>query len=455
MKLPKTGTTRDELMAEMGALRSRDADWRSGRTWSLVYFAGDEVTALLKDAYTMFLSENALSPMAFPSLRKFEAEVVAIAADLLGGTEAVGSLTSGGSESILMAVKTARDRARVEQPGVTAPEMVLPTTAHPAYEKAAHYFGLTPVRTAITADLRADVEAARAAMTDDTVLVVGSAPCYPYGVIDPIPGLAALAQERGISCHVDACLGGFLLPFLRRLGYPVPAFDFSVPGVTSISADVHKYGFAAKGASTILYRNRDIRSHQFFAYADWPGGLYGSPTMAGTRPGGAIAAAWAVLNYLGEEGYLRLARTIMDTTQALIEGINAIPSLEVRGKPDMSVFAFGSDSVDIYAVGDAMDGLGWNIDRLQMPANLHLMVTPAHEGIVEAFLTDLATATRDAASKGPTSEGTAAMYGALGTLPDRGKVRSAILGFLDGLDQLESDPLTGTRARSNTSTEKA
>jgi sphinganine-1-phosphate aldolase len=443
MKLPKTGTPRDELLAEMQVLRSGDVDWRRGKTWSLVYFADDEITSLLKEAYTMFFSENALNPMAFPSLRKFEAEVVAMTADFLGGTEAVGNMTSGGSESILLAVKTARDRARSEQPHVTAPEMILPLTAHPAYEKAAHYFDLTPVHIPITPDLRADAAAARAAVTDNTVLIVGSAPCYPYGVIDPIPELAAIAAERNISCHVDACLGGFVLPFLRRLGRDVPPFDFSVPGVTSISADVHKYGFAAKGASTILYRDRSIRNHQFFAYSDWPGGLYGSPTMAGTRPGGAMAAAWAVMRHLGDEGYQRLARKVMDVTQALIDGVNAIPGLEVRGKPDMSVFAFGSDSVDVYAVGDAMDERGWALDRLQMPPNLHMIVTPSHEAIIQPFLADLEAATREASAKGPTPSGTAAIYGMLGTLPDRGKVQDAIVAFLDGLDRLDRDPLTG------------
>lgn len=439
MKLPSTGTPREELLAEMRALRSQDADWRHGRTWSLVYFAGDHMTDLMKEAYTLFFSENALSPMAFPSLKKFEAEAIAMTADLLGGSEAVGNLTSGGSESILLAVKTARDRARVEQPSVAAPEMILPATAHPAFEKAAHYFGVTPVHIPVTADLRADVEAARAAMTDNTVLVVGSAPCYPYGIIDPIPELAALAQERGISCHVDACLGGFVLPFLRRLGYAVPPFDFSVPGVTSMSADLHKYAFAAKGASAIVYRNRDIRKHQFFVYSDWSGGLYGSPTMAGTRPGGAIAAAWAALKYLGEEGYLRITSTIMDATKALIDGINAIPELEVRGKPDMSVFAFGSDTVDVYAVGYGMDVLGWHIDRLQRPPNLHLIVTPTHKDVVESFLTDLKKATRDAASKATTPVGTAALYGALGTLPDRGQVRETIVSFMDSWDRLEEE----------------
>lgn len=437
MKLPKTGAPRDEVLARMEEARSRDADWRHGKTWSLVYFAGDDVTDLLKAAYTKFFSENGLSPIAFQSLRKFEAEVVAITAELLGGgDQAVGSMTSGGSESILMAVKTARDRARVEQPHVTQPEMLLPVTAHPAFEKAAHYFGLTPIHVPVDDDYRADMAAAREALTDNTVLIVGSAPNYPYGVIDPIPELAALAQERNISCHVDACLGGFLLPFLRRLGEPVPPFDFSVPGVTSMSADVHKYGFAAKGASVVLYRDRELRKHQFFVYADWPGGLYGSPTMTGTRPGGAIAAAWAVLHYLGEEGYLRIAREIRAITDRLIEGINAIPDLAVRGRPDMSVFAFGSDTIDIYDVADRMEARGWNMDRLQRPPNLHLMVTPAHRDAVEPFLADLRASAAEAA-RGPTEGGTAAMYGALGTMSDRGRVRNSILNFMDGLDRIE------------------
>jgi sphinganine-1-phosphate aldolase len=443
MRLPSTGTPREELLAEMRALRPQDADWRHGRTWSLVYFAGDDMTDLMKEAYTLFFSENGLSPMAFPSLKRFEAEAIAMTADLLGGTEAVGNLTSGGSESILLGVKTARDRARAERPEVAAPEMILPITAHPAFEKAAHYFDVKPVHIPTTADLRADVKAAREAVTDNTVLIVGSAPCYPYGVIDPIPELAALAEERGISCHVDACLGGFMLPFLRRLGYPVPPFDFRVPGVTSMSADLHKYAFSAKGASTVLYRNREIRRHQFFAYSDWPGGLYGSPTMAGTRPGGAIAAAWAALRYQGEEGYMRLAGEAMEATRALIEGIKAIPGLEVRGEPDMSVFAFGSDSIDVYVLGYAMDMLGWHIDRLQRPPNLHLIVTPTHRGIVEPFLADLEKAAGEAASEGPAPEGTAALYGALGTLPDRGKVRDAILGFIDGWDRLEESGSAG------------
>ena len=451
MKLPTTGKPRDELLADMRGLQVDDANWRAGRMWSLVYFAGDDVADVLKDAYTTFIYGNGLSPMAFPSLRKLEAEVIAITADLLGGSEAVGNMTTGGTESIIMAVKTARDSARADRPGLGQPEMVLPVTAHPAFEKAGHYLGVRPVHIPVTEDFRADVGAARAAVTDNTVLIVGSAPCYPYGVVDPMPELAALAQERGIGCHADACVGGFFLPFMRRLGYEPPPFDFSVPGVTSISADLHKYGYSTRGTSTIMYRDREIRRHQFFTYADWPGGLYGSPTMPGSRAGGAIAAAWAVLHYLGEEGYLRLARTVMDTARALMDGINAISGLRVLGEPDMSIFSFTSDSVDIYAVADAMDARGWHLDRQQMPPKVHLVVTPAHQEVVGEFLADLEAATQSVATTGPAPGGTAAMYGMLGTLPDRGAVQKVILDFMDRVTQLEEeDPMASLPGKSDT-----
>lgn len=236
--------------------------------------------------------------------------------------------------------------------------MVLPESAHPAFLKAAHYFGLKPVRIPVGPDWRVDMAKVRVAVTPNTVLLVGSAPSYPHGVIDPIEELSALALERGIYPHVDACVGGFLLPFVRKLGYPLPPFDFAVPGVRSISADVHKYGFGAKGTSVIVYRNQEIRRHQYFVFTDWSGGIYGSPTMTGTRPGGAIAAAWAVMNHLGEKGYLRLAAGIMQTTRTLLDGIDAIPELYVIGKPDMSIFAFTSDGLNVYALADAMAGRG-------------------------------------------------------------------------------------------------
>jgi glutamate/tyrosine decarboxylase-like PLP-dependent enzyme len=357
-------------------------------------------------------------------------------ADLLGLPDAVGNMTSGGTESILMALKTARDSARSEK-GVTAPEVVMPVTAHPAFDKAAHYLGMKRVACPVRDDYRADVDAAAAAITDNTVLVVGSAPCYPFGVIDPIPELAALASSHGIPCHVDACLGGFLLPFIERLGESIPPWDFRVEGVESISSDLHKYGFAARGASTIVYRRKDYRRHQYFLKEDWPGGLYGSPTMAGSRPGGAVAASWAVLNYLGEDGYKRHARTIMDTTRKLQDGIDAIDGLHVIGKPDMSVFAFASDTLDIYAVGDALGEVGWFPDRQQDPPSLHIMVTPAHAEVAGEFLDALREATEKVASGKQAAGGQAAMYGAIAKMEDKAPVRTVIAEFIDNLTRKE------------------
>ena len=437
--LQTTGKSKDEVLALMREARARDADWRRGKTFSLVYYAGDDVLELLKESFFLFFSENALNPTAFPSLRRFETEVMGNVAALLGLPTAAGTLTSGGTESILMAVKTARDWARKNRPQATRPKMILPTTAHPAFDKAASYFGVEAVHVAIGADFRVDIDAVKTALKnagDDAILLVGSAPQYPHGVIDPIDKLAALASERGILCHVDACVGGMILPFIEKLGYPLPPFDFRVPGVTSMSCDLHKYGWAAKGASTVLYRTRELRQHQFVVYPDWPGGLYGSPSMPGTRPGGPIAAAWAVMQYLGEEGYLRLAKTTIETARALQDGINAIGSLRVMGKPDATVFAIDSPSVDIYAVGDKMDARGWFLDRQQRPPSLHLTVTPAHAPHKDEILSALRESAGEVAGSGPTASGAAAMYGMLGAMPDRATVGGFLLEFLDSLDRV-------------------
>lgn len=431
-RLTSQGMSHQDVLAKMRELRADDANWKEGRTWSLVYNAGEDIRRLLADAYTEFMSENGLSPLAFPSLRTFESEVLAIAAELFQGETAAGTMTSGGTESILMAVKTARDFARAEK-GITAPEMVLPASVHPAFQKAAHYFDVKPVNVPIAADFRADVEAMRAAVGPNTVLVVGSAPAYPHGVVDPITELAAMAQEKGVLFHVDACLGGFLLPFARKLGHDVPPFDFTVPGVTSLSADLHKYGYAAKGASLVLYRTPELRRYQFFTYADWCGGIYASPSMAGTRPGGAIAAAWAILKYLGEDGYLKLAGTVLDTARTLREGIAAVPGLKLLGEPKLSVFAFSSDSLDVYALGDAMEARGWKLDRQMGPPALHLMVTPAHAKVAEPFLADLRECAGSLANGEPAPEGSAAMYGMLGAMPDRREAADFIRQFMDAI----------------------
>ena len=435
MKLPENGRQPSEVLSALDEMRANDARWRDGRTFSLVYYGGDELLTLLHDAFFKFFSENALNPMAFPSLRRMETEVLSMVADLLHGPDAVGSMTTGGTESILMAVKTAREFAANTR-GISQPEMILPDSVHPAFHKAAHYFNVKPVVVPVGADYRADVAAMRAAITPNTILLVGSAPSYPQGVVDPIPEIAALAEEHGLLCHVDACLGGMLLPFFVKLGQPLPAFDFAVPGVTSMSCDLHKYGYAAKGASTVLYRSRALRRHQFVVYTDWSGGLYGSPSMTGTRAGGPIGAAWAVLNYLGESGYLRMARQTLDTVQALVAGVRAIPGLAVLGEPDMSVFSFATtDASDIYRVGDEMDARGWHLDRQQRPPSLHMMITAAHTGLAPQILADLAAATDVARAAGPATSGAAAMYGMMGSLPDRTMVREFVLDFMDGLDR--------------------
>jgi glutamate/tyrosine decarboxylase-like PLP-dependent enzyme len=452
--------------------RAHDVQWRQGHVFSLVFDAGDEVNELAKAAYTTFFSENGLNPTAFPSLRRFETEVVAMVGGLLGGDgHTAGNMTTGGTESILMAVLAAREWARANRPKISRPEMVLPSTAHPAFDKAAHYFGVKAVRVPVGDDFRADVDATRQAITLDTVLVVGSAPSYPHGVVDPIAELAALARQRRILCHADACVGGMMLPFVRRIGYPVTPFDFSVPGVTSLSVDLHKYGYAAKGASVILYRSRELRRHQLYATTDWPGGIYASPTMTGTRPGGAIAAAWAVLNFLGLEGYQRIARTVMQTTTRLRDGINAIDGLRVLGQPEMSVLAIASDKDNVYEIGDEMGLRGWHLDRQQFPSSLHLTVNYAHRDVADRFLLNLAQsvlatrepslrrsgnqlavkATRTATKilpgrlvSGVTGRASAlfggeaglpqrsaAMYGMMGALPNRGDLRELVLDLLE------------------------
>lgn len=403
---PERGVDVDRVLAEIAELRGDDADWRGGRTFSLVYNVGDgDLERLQHEVVLSYLHENALNPFKFPSLLQMEQEIVAMAADLVHGPPRAGSISSGGTESIFLAVQTARDHARAR--GIDHPSIVTATTAHPAFTKACGYLDVAQVRVPPAADLRADVEAMGAACDQSTALLVGSAPCYPFGVIDPIEDLAGLADERRVLCHVDACLGGWLLPFWADIGEAVPRWDLSVEGVTSVSADVHKYGYASKGISTILYRDRELLERQFFLFDDWPGGLYGSATSAGTRPAGPIAGAWATIRHLGAEGYLRLAETVRDTTRRFLEGIGRIHGLEITGTPDMSVFEFGSAQLDIGAIGDVMDDRGWHLDR--QPGGLHVMVFPGHARVVDEFLDDLEWAV---AHHGE-SRGKGAVYGSI------------------------------------------
>jgi sphinganine-1-phosphate aldolase len=355
-------------------------------------------------------------------------------------------MSSGGTESILLAVKTYRDRARRDRgvaPG--AANLVLPVTAHPAFLKACHLLDVAPRIAPVGDDLAVDVAAVGALVDEATIAVVASAPSYPHGIVDPIPELAALAEDRGIGCHVDACLGGFVLPWLERLGRPVPPFDFRVAGVTSVSADLHKYGFAAKGASVVLYRGAALRRHQFQVETGWPGGIWLSPTIAGTRPGGAIAGAWATLRAFGEDGYLDLHRQLAETGDRLQAGIAAIDGLRVLGAPTApAVFAFASDDdeVDVYAVADALEARGWHPDRLLQPAALHVMLTPVHLGeVADRFLDDLVSSVAEVRGRPELSQqGQAAMYGMVAELPEgqHEPAEAFLLQLIDGLYEPEA-----------------
>jgi len=402
---PAGGRPAAELLGEIRAGRGTDADWRGGRTFSLVYNPADpELEALQEAVAQEYLHENYLNPFAFPSLLRMEQQVVAVAADLLGAPTAGGKLTSGGTESIFLAVQVARDHARAER-GVESPKLVTGSTAHPAFAKAAHYLDVEQVTIPVRDDGRLDPSDVSAAIDHRVALVVGSAPCYPFGVIDPIGELGALAAERGVLLHVDACLGGWLLPFWSRLGEPVPPWDLSVPGVTSISADLHKYGWCFKGVSVLLHSDPKMVHHQHFIYDAWPGGLYGSSTTAGTRPAAPIAAAWATVMHLGAEGYLRLATQVRDATQRFRAGIESIDGLRVTGHPAMSVMEISSSEHDLGAVNDVMDDRGWHLDRQQ--GGLHLMLSPYHLQVVDEFVRDLVEAV---ASHGE-SRGVEARYG--------------------------------------------
>jgi len=408
---PQRGTGKDALLADLIGNRHDDADWRSGRLFSLIYHPDrpdleDTLAAVSKE----YLAENALNPFRFPSLARLERETADMVADLLHGTPGAGGLTSGGTESILVAVYVARELAR--ERGNSRPVLVTGMTAHPAFAKACHLLAIEQVRVAVGPDRRIDMDALAGALDDRTAMVVASAPNYPFGVIDPVEQIAALAAERGILCHVDACLGGMLLPFWERLAEPVPPWDFRVPGVTSISADIHKYGYSFKGASVLLHRDRANYAKQWwFDDGAWGGGLYGSPTPAGTRPAPPIAGAWAALRFLGADGYLEMARVVRDTRDRLLRGIEQIDGLRVALRPDLSIFEVGSDDLDIAAVGDALVAAGWYPDR--QPGGLHFMLSPFHAKVVPDLLAALAAAVA-AVRDGRTSDGASATYGSSG-----------------------------------------
>lgn len=388
----EAGRPVDEVLADLDERRSREPDVHGARLFGLTYPTGrTEIEALAHAVYERYLYGNALNPFKFPELAGLEREVVEMVGDNVHMPAAGGGcMTSGGTESILMSMLVNRERARAR--GVERPQILAPVSAHPAYAKAAHYFDLDVVQVPLDAGWRADVEAARALIGPETAVVVASAFTYPHGVMDPVADLAGLAAEHGAGCHVDACIGGFVLPFLERLGHDVAPWDFRVDGVTEISADVHKYGYVPKGASVVLHRDDDWFGHQAFVYDTWPSGLYGSAAIAGARPAAPIATAWAVMTYLGAEGYTEIVRDLMETTAKVRGAIDDLEGVDIVGDPIGPVLAWASDTIDLYAVGDVMDDRGWNVNRNTDPRGLHVMLSPAHGAVADALVTDLADA---------------------------------------------------------------
>ena len=402
-KLPQTGRRWSDIRADLMSRKRNDYDWRAGRMAIYVYHDDDELLSVSREAYNLYFTENALGRRAFPSLARMEEEVIRMCQSLFHAPEeADGSFTSGGTESIFLALKTARDRYRSMSAGSATPTVIVPATAHPAFDKAAHYLGVEIIRIGTGAEWRVDVGAVEKAIDNRTMLIAGSAPCYPYGVFDDIVALGQLAASRRVWLHVDACLGGFLAPFAREEGFAIPAFDFSVPGVWSLSADLHKYGFSARGASVLLYRSASLKAFQGFQFDAWPRGAYATETFLGSRPGGSIASAWAVAQFLGHAGYRRLARKTLDTKERLIQHIRQIAGLEVLQPSELSILLYRSidNRVDIDRVADLMGQKGWFVGRSREPRAVHLALNSVHAPIVDEYALDLEDAVRHARASG-------------------------------------------------------
>lgn len=428
--LPATGESADAILGRLSELKKGDGVVEVSKNFTNVFVGSDDARRVAEEAYRAFLWENALDPTAYPSLGRFERDVTAIAASHLHGDGAVGSFTSGGTESLMLAVKTMRDWARAER-GIEKPNFVMPVTAHPAFMKASHYFDVEVRRVPVDKALRADVAAIEAAIDDSTAMLVGSAPGYSFGVVDPIPEIAGLASSRGLLCHVDACIGGWLLPLFSELGADVPPFDFEVDGVTSISVDFHKYALCAKGASCLLFRDPALRRHQFFSFVGWPGYVLLNSTIQSTKSGGPLASAWAVLHHIGHDGYLEIARQILDATQAIVAEVADVNGARVVAKPDASLIAVATD-VDAFAVSDAMARRGWRhfpqLSYEDLPRSIHLTVLPGNVGRVGEWAAALGESIDEVAGA-PEPTGLAAVKAAVASMD------LDSLGF-DQLDQL-------------------
>lgn len=429
-EFPDTGKSSDEILAAMQVEKATDTAWKTGKTWTLQYFIDEEHNDLLKAAHNLYFSENYINPFLFRSLLKMEKEVVGMAANLLHGDEnTVGTMTSGGTESILLAMYTCREWAKKHRPNIKTPEIVAPRTIHPAFDKAAHYFGFVLRKAPVLKNQEADVSALEKLISKNTVLLAASAPSFAHGILDPIPDIGQLAKKHSLLFHVDACVGGFMLPWVEQLGKKLPEWDFRVPAVTSMSCDLHKFGFAAKGASIVLYKSVQLFENQIFINTEYSGGIFATASLLGTKPGGTIAAAWAGIRHLGKEGYMKNAREMMDASGQLQTELGAIPELEIIGNPCMNMLAFATrkNKPDIYAIADFMEKKGWVVDRQQQPPSIHLTVFPYNIPVIPDYLKDLKAAIEWAKAHPEASgEGNAALYGIMARVPLRGMVRENV-----------------------------
>ena len=424
-RLDPEGRDRQSILDELATMAAEeDRIGDEGHVSGSIYHGGHDHYSFLTEAFKLFAHSNVLQRDMYPSATKLEAEIVSMTAAMLHGDEvrrhhpgeqACGVLTFGGTESLINPMLVYRERGRREK-GITEPEVIIPVTAHVALDKAAHLLGIKLLKAPLRDDWKADVEWIRDHVSKNTVALVGSAPNYAHGIIDPIEELAEIAVDHDIGLHVDGCLGGWILPWGERLGYPIPRFDFRVPGVTSISADTHKYGYALKGTSVLLYRNSNLRKYQYFNYTGWPGGVYLSPGLSGSRSGGLVAAAWAAMVSLGENGYLEIARHIFEAAATMRAGIDSIHELQVIGDPTFLV-AFRSPELNIYHVNDHLIARGWRLNALQLPAALHFCVTRPNTAphVVEAFLDDLREAVDYAKHPARPEPKSGALYGLGGT----------------------------------------
>ncbi|HKJ11637.1 MAG TPA: aminotransferase class V-fold PLP-dependent enzyme [Ornithinimicrobium sp.] len=403
--MPEQGFHPDQLRDSWGTYSGGDVDWRGGRSWSLVYDSPAWHAELVDDAAARFAHENGLSHSAFPSAARFESETISMVSSVVApDTRTYGVFTSGGTESLMVAVKAYRDSTGRR-------EMVLPNTAHPGYWKAAAYLGLTVRHIKVGSDGLPNVTELVDAIGPETAMVGLSAPCFPFGVVDPIEEVAAAAQERGVGLHVDAAMGGLFLPFLPGAGGPTIGFGPNVPGVTSVSVDLHKYGYGAKGASVVLFATRELRHHSYYVATGWPGGAYAASAVVGTRPVGAAAAAWTAVAALGHEGYQSLVNTVMDTARRLQEGMTGA-GLQLVGSPPMGVFAVTTPGLELSAVASGLQRRGWWIDTQDDPPAMHFVVFPRHAAVADRFVHDIRDAVQEA-EDGVAASGPQASYGVM------------------------------------------